>query len=136
MVIGGMEYVKKASMIAFRSYWYYNGSLQKVGTFLPSFRLSLSLQVLARFLRLINKLLPQLTSAKMHSALARPFAVLLTVCSLSLVARAVPRSPGGPTHPPNCPYATAQQGNNRVFLRFWVLTSFLPSLEISILQPG
>ena len=52
----------------------------------------------------------------MRSALAHSLYVLLTLLSLS---QAAPRGPGGPVHKPNCPYNSVEQGNTRVFNRFW-----------------
>lgn len=55
----------------------------------------------------------------MHSALAHSSTLLLILLSLSIFTRAAPRGPGGPYHKPNCPYNSVEQGNTRVFLRFW-----------------
>jgi hypothetical protein len=55
----------------------------------------------------------------MHSALGLSLTALLSLLSFSVVTQAAPRSPGGPTHKPNCPYNTVEQGNTRVFNRFW-----------------
>jgi hypothetical protein len=55
----------------------------------------------------------------MLSTLPHSLAVLATLLSLSTFTLAAPRGPGGPTHKPNCPYSSVEQGNNRVFLRFW-----------------
>ena len=42
-----------------------------------------------------------------------------TLLALSVLTEAAPRGPGGPFHGPNCPYNSVEQGNTRVFLRFW-----------------
>ncbi|KAF7514111.1 hypothetical protein GJ744_004436 [Endocarpon pusillum] len=61
----------------------------------------------------------------MYSVLGQSFMALFTLLCLCIPTEAAPRGPGGPTHKPNCPYNSVEQGNTRVLNRFWYDTSDL-----------